>query len=59
MYNALSTLNTMTEVRPLSKAPDPQLLPGWRSYMAAHRSGCVFNTVCVHFMFCVCACVEV
>ncbi len=25
---ALSTLNTMTEVRPLSKAPNPQLLPG-------------------------------
>ncbi len=31
------TLNTMIEVRPLSKAPNPQLLPG-RSF-----SGCVFS----------------
>uniref|UniRef100_A0A8C1PLL0 Hemoglobin embryonic subunit alpha-like n=1 Tax=Cyprinus carpio TaxID=7962 RepID=A0A8C1PLL0_CYPCA len=46
MYSALSTLNTTTEV-PLSKAPNPQLLPGRRSIkMAAHCSGCVF-TVCV------------
>ncbi len=43
MSSALSTLNTTTEV-PLSKTPNPQLLPG------RHCSGCVF-TVCV----CVCA----
>ncbi len=30
MYSALSTLNTTTEV-PLSKAPNPQLLPGRRN----------------------------
>ncbi len=42
----LSTLNTTTEV-PLSKALNPQLLPGRRSIkMAAHCSGYVF-TVCV------------
>ncbi len=28
---ALSTLNTTTEVRPMSKAPNPQLLPGRRN----------------------------
>ncbi len=37
----------MTEVRPLSKAPIPQLLPGRRN-MAAHCSGCVFTAVSVH-----------
>ncbi len=53
MYSALSTFNTMTEV-PLSKAPNPQLLPGHRSingcpqlWVCVH-SVCVF-TVCVHF----------
>ncbi len=45
--NALSTFNTMTEVRPLSKALNPQLLPG-AAALAAHCSGCVFTTVCVH-----------
>ncbi len=45
--SALSTFNTTTEVRPLSKAPIPQLLPGRRN-MAAHCSGCVFTAVCVH-----------
>ncbi len=29
--SALSTFNTTTEVRPLSKAPNSQLLPGRRS----------------------------
>ncbi len=45
--SALSTLNTTTEVRPLSKAPNPQLLPGHRSI------GCPLLRVCVHC--CVCA----
>ncbi len=39
--------NTTTEVRPLSKAPIPQLLPGRRN-MAAHCSRCVFTAVSVH-----------
>ncbi len=50
-----STFNTTTEVRPLSKALNPQLLPGRGSNMAAHCSGltvcvcvCVFTAVCVH-----------
>ncbi len=34
-------------MRPLSKAPIPQLLPGRRN-MAAHCSGCVFTAVSVH-----------
>ncbi len=44
--SALSTFNITTELRSLSKAPNPQLFPGRRSNMAAHCSGCVF-TVCV------------
>ncbi len=46
------TLNTMTKVRPLSKTPNPQLLPGRRSSMTAHCSGCVFTAVfvCVHLV---------
>ncbi len=49
MSSALSTLNTTTEVRPLSKAPNPQLLPGRRSI------GCPLLRVCVHFsLLCVC-----
>ncbi len=47
MTSALSTLNTTTEVRPLSKAPKPQLLPG-AAALAAHCSGCVLTAVCVH-----------
>ncbi len=43
MSSALSTLNTTTEVRPLSKAPNPQLLPGLCSIGV--------------FMVCVCVCV--
>ncbi len=43
MYSTLSTLNTTTEV-PLSKAPNPQLLPGRRSI-----NGCPLLRVCVHF----------
>ncbi len=49
MYNALSALNTMTEV-PLSKAPNPQLLPGHRSI-----NGCPLLRLCVHSV-CVCVC---
>ncbi len=41
-----STLKTMTEVRPLSKTLNPQLLPGCHSNKAVHCSGCV--CVCVH-----------
>ncbi len=54
MYSALSTLNTTTEV-PLSKAPNPQLLPGRRSINGCPllrvcvHSVCVFTAVCVHF----------
>ncbi len=47
MYSALSTCNTTTEV-PLSKTPDPQLLPGRRSI-----NGCPLLRVCVHGV-CVC-----
>ncbi len=49
-YTALSILNTTTEV-PLSKAPNPQLLPGSRSI-----NGCPLRRVCVHSV-CVCVCV--
>ncbi len=45
MYSALSTLNTTTEV-PLSKAPNPQLLPGRRS-INAHCPGVCSRCVCV------------
>ncbi len=53
MYSALSTLNTTTEV-PLSKAPNPQLLPGRRSINGCPllrvwvHGVCVFTAVCVH-----------
>ncbi len=53
MYSALSSFNTTTEV-PLSKAPNPQLLPGRRSI-----NGCPLLRVCVHgvcvFTVCVCS----
>ncbi len=50
---SLSNLNTSTEVRPLSKAPNPQLLPGRRSIgcpllRVCVHGVCVFTTVCVH-----------
>ncbi len=45
MYSALSTFNTTTEV-PLSKAPNPQMLPGRRSI-----NGCPLLRVCVHVTF--------
>ncbi len=48
MYSALYTLNITTEV-PLSKAPNPQLLPGHRSIV------CPLLRVCVHGV-CVCVC---
>ncbi len=49
MYSTLSTFNTTTEV-PLSKAPNPQLLPGRRSINGVcSRCVCVFTAVCVHF----------
>ncbi len=54
MYSALSTLNTTTEV-PLSKAPNPQLLPGRRSMNGCPLLQGVF-TVCV--CVCVCVCVH-
>ncbi len=53
MYSTLSTLNTTTEV-PLSKAPNPQLLPGRRSISdypllrVCVHGVCVFTAVCVH-----------
>ncbi len=50
--STLSTLNTMTEVRPLSKAPNPQLLPGRHSIgcpllRVCVRGVCMFTAVCV------------
>ncbi len=54
MYSTLSTLNTTTEV-PLSKAPNPQLLPGRRGkngcplLQVCVHGVCVFSAVCVHF----------
>ncbi len=45
MYSALYTLNTTTEV-PLSKAPNPQLLPGRRSINGCPLLRAVF-TLCV------------
>ncbi len=45
MYSALFTLNTTTEV-PLSKAPNPQLLPG-RAPGVCSRCVCVFTAVCM------------
>ncbi len=50
MYSALSTLNTTIEVL-LSKAPNPQLLPG-----SCSINGCPLLWVCVHSV-CVCVCV--
>ncbi len=41
LVGGVSSFNTTTEVS-LSKAPNPQLLPG-RCNMAAHCSGCVFT----------------
>ncbi len=49
MYGALSTLNSITEVRPVSKAPNPQLLPGRHSI-----NSCPLLWVCVHGV-CVCS----
>ncbi len=44
-----STLNTTTEVRHLSKSPNPQLLPGRLS-----KNGCPLFQVCVQSV-CVCS----
>ncbi len=49
--SALSTFNTTTEVS-LSRAPNPQLLPGRRSI-----NGCPLLQVCVHCVL-VCVCVH-
>ncbi len=53
MSSALSILNTTTEVL-LSKALNPQLLPGRHSIKWLPTAGCVhglwvFTAVCVHF----------
>ncbi len=51
VQRSLFTLNTTTEV-PLSKAPNPQLLPGCRSINGCplcFHGACVFTAVCVHF----------
>ncbi len=53
MYSALSSFNTTTEV-PLSKTPNPQLLPGRRSIGCPLLRACVHG-VCVCIHFCVCA----
>ncbi len=44
--STLSTLNTTTEVKPLSKAPNPQLLSG------RHSIGCPLLQVYVHYCVC-------
>ncbi len=60
MYSALFTFNTMTEV-PLSKAPNPQLLPGRRNikkWLPTAPAVCVFTVcvcVCVFTAVCVCS----
>ncbi len=49
--SVLSTFNTTTEVRPLGKAPNTQLLPEHHSIGCplVHVHGMfVFTTVCVH-----------
>ncbi len=54
LYSALYTLNTKTEV-PLSKSPNPQLLPGLRRINGCPLlrvcvfTVCVVTAVCVHF----------
>ncbi len=56
MYSVLSILNNTTEV-PLSKAPNPQLLPGpqhkWLPTVPGVCSWCVcvFTAACVHFVW--------
>ncbi len=52
MYNVLSMFNTTTEV-PLSKAPNPQLLPGHCSI-----NGCPLLRVCVPCCVCALGCVN-
>ncbi len=49
-----STLNTTTEVRPLSKAPISQLLPGRRSNNGINAPGVCSQCVCVCSLLCVC-----
>ncbi len=54
MYSTLSTFNTTTEM-PLSKAPNPQLLPGRRSINGCPLLRVWFTVcVCVHGV-CVCS----
>ncbi len=53
MTSALSTLNTTTEV-PLSKAPNPQLLPGHRSLNGCPLLRVCVHGVCVHFGWVIC-----
>ncbi len=48
MSSVLSTFNTTTEVRPLSKAPNPQLLPRRPLLRVCVHGVYVFTTVCVH-----------
>ncbi len=54
MSSALSTFNTTTEVRPLSKAPNPQLLPGRRRINGYQLPRVCFTVVCVFTAVCVC-----
>ncbi len=49
MSSALSTLNTTTEVRPLSKEPNPQLLRGCVHGVCVCMCVCsLLTAVCVH-----------
>ncbi len=51
MSSALSSFNTTTEV-PLSKAPNPQLLPGRRSINGCPLLWVCVQGVCVHCCVC-------
>ncbi len=58
LTSSLSTLNTTTEVRPLSKAPNPQLLPGRCSINGCPLLRVWIHSVCV-YMFTTHCCVWV
>ncbi len=59
--SVFSTLNTTTEVRLLSRAPNPQLQPPGAAAWAAKvfTAVCVCVCVCVSVSVCLCVCVSV
>ncbi len=50
VWHHLKTINTTTEVRPLSKPRNPQLLPGCRSIGCPLLRVCVLCSMCVFCM---------